>query len=348
MAGKSREKVNYADVVDLIETFQKEPEDPDCPFIVASELEELDGEWHLSIVLSSNTIIDRILHDPVAKSLQIDFTHGLSIGNNTVHLNFFLDFAANLDDLLVAMVGTPNSAHEYCPIAISITTGENTRSAVDILKWVRMNNQGQVQGVLADGARCLTLAIQKVFGELVDRIMCFYHMKKYDEEIYIFAANFNYQFLRNFRKTGAALLRSKDDELYQDLNSDLDCFARGVLDAEMWEVVTPLFFNKWQQVKPQGLNKDKKEALEKAVNYVKSTWFDDDGVRNWFQGAHPLGPITNNNLERNNGILKSKDYSNHTKLGFKELYELVSDFGHILISPLIYDSFSCVITLWSR
>ena len=106
----------------------------------------------------------------------------------------------------------------------------------------------------------------------------------------------------------------------------------------MWEVVTPLFFNKWQQVKPQGLNKDKKEALEKAVNYVKSTWFDNDGVRNWFQGAHPLGPITNNNLERNNGILKSKDYSNHTKLGFKELYELV--FDHILISPLIYDSFS--------
>ena len=108
MAGKSREKVNYADVVDLIETFQKEPEDPDCPFIVASELEEIDGEWHLSIVLSSNTIIDRILHDPVAKSLQIDFAHGLSIGNNTtVHLNFILDFAANLDDLLVAMVEPP-------------------------------------------------------------------------------------------------------------------------------------------------------------------------------------------------------------------------------------------------
>ena len=138
-----REKVSYADVVDLIETFQKEPEDPDCSFIVASELEEIDGEWHLSIVLSSNTIIDRILHDPVTKSLQIDFTHGLSIGHNTVHLNFILDFAANLDDLLVAMVGTPNSAHEYCPIAISITTGENTRSAVDILKWVCLNHHGR-------------------------------------------------------------------------------------------------------------------------------------------------------------------------------------------------------------
>ena len=110
------------------------------------------------------------------------------------------------------------------------------------------------------------------------------------------------------------MLRSKDDALYQDLNSDLDVFARGVLDAEMWDVVTPLFFHKWHVVKPQGLEKDKKEALVKAVKYLKSTWFDDDGV----------GPITNNNLERNNGILKSKEYSNHSKLGFKELYELVS------------------------
>ena len=77
----------------------------------------------------------------------------------------------------------PILQHNY-PIALSITTGENTRSAVDILKWVRMNHHGRVQGVLADGACCLTLAIQKVV------------------------------------------------------------------------VVTPLFFNKWQQVKPQGLNKE--------------------------------------------------------------------------------------------
>ena len=92
----------------------------------------------------------------------------------------------------------------------------------------------------------------------------------------------------------------------------------------MWEVISPLFFHKWQVVKPQGLERDKKEALVKAVDYLKATWFDDEAVKNWFQGAHPLGPITNNNLERNNSILKSKEFSNHTKLGFKELYELVS------------------------
>ena len=98
--------------------------------------------------------------------------------NTTVQLIIILDFAANLDDLLVSMVGTPNSVHEYCPIAVSITTAENTRSAVDILQWVSDQHVGSVQAVLADGARCLTLAIQRVFGELVDRIMCYYHMKK--------------------------------------------------------------------------------------------------------------------------------------------------------------------------
>ena len=61
----------------------------------------------------------------------------------------------------------------------------------------------------------------------------------------------------------------------------------------------------------------------KAVCYLKEIWFEDKNVRNWFQGALPLGPITNNNLGRNNGILKIKDYSNDIKHGFKELYELV-------------------------
>ena len=79
-AGKSREKVNYAEVYDFIETFSTKPDDPDCPYIVAAELEQVNGDWHLSIILSSDTIITRILQDPVAKSLQIDFTHGLSVG----------------------------------------------------------------------------------------------------------------------------------------------------------------------------------------------------------------------------------------------------------------------------
>lgn len=92
----------------------------------------------------------------------------------------------------------------------------------------------------------------------------------------------------------------------------------------MWQAVTPLFWTKWQEIKPRGLSKEKSDALIKAVQYLKTTWFEDKTVRHWYQGALPLGPMTNNNLERNNGILKSKEYANHTKLGFQELFDLVS------------------------
>ena len=150
------------DVEDLIATYGVEPpEDPSTPFIVAQEVAlQDDGTHHISLVISSMAILDTILHDDKEKILQLDYTHGLSV-----------------DDLLVAMVGTPNTSHEYCPIAISITTAENTKSATEILTWVQRNNVNRTKAVLADGARCLSLAIHNVFGDAVDRIMCFFHMK---------------------------------------------------------------------------------------------------------------------------------------------------------------------------
>ena len=77
------------------------------------------------------------------------------------------------------MVGLANTSPQYIPIAISITSAENTRSAVDILKWVRENSHGRTKSVLADGAKHLTLAIQQVFGDNSDpdRLMCYFHMK---------------------------------------------------------------------------------------------------------------------------------------------------------------------------
>ena len=86
------------------------------------------------------------------------------------------------------------------------------------------------------------------------------------------------------------------------------------------------FFRKWIEVMPLGMSNDKKAALEKAVSYLKATWFDDVSVKNWFQGSNPLGPITNNIVERTNGILKSREYSNRVKLGFRELYDLVRSY----------------------
>ena len=82
MCGRGREKVTLEEVQELMENFMREPENPEDPFIVAGHLVPGDEEenTHLSLVISSSSIIENILHDPVDKGLHIDYTHGLSTG----------------------------------------------------------------------------------------------------------------------------------------------------------------------------------------------------------------------------------------------------------------------------
>ena len=41
-------------------------------------------------------------------------------------------------------------------------------------------------------------------------------------------------------------LKVKDFGLFKELSDDVDCLARFTLDAESYSVITPLFFDKWQ------------------------------------------------------------------------------------------------------
>ena len=150
------------DMKDFIDCYSAVPDDPKTPFIVSHELaENEDGTHHLSVIVSSHALIDHILKDPSDKLFQVDFTHGLSC-----------------DDFLVCMVGTPNQSQEYCPVCVSITTAENRRSTMDILGWVKQNHLGHAKAVMADGAKHISIAIYKVFGDAVIRLMCYYHMRK--------------------------------------------------------------------------------------------------------------------------------------------------------------------------
>ena len=144
------------------------PDNPDTPYILAHTIAEADeveecreGQRHyINILISSKTLMDRILLDPTAKCLSIDTTHGLSV-----------------DKLLLCLVGTTNKYHEFSPICLSLTTNENTRSAADVLKWVKDHHQGTITSVMADGAMCLSNAINAVFGsDEVTRLMCLSHM----------------------------------------------------------------------------------------------------------------------------------------------------------------------------
>ena len=135
--------MSVEDMKDFIESFSAIPDDPKTPFIVAHELaQNEDGTYHLSVIISSHALIDLILKDPSDKLIQVDFN-------------------LRVDDFLVAIVGCPNDSQEYCPICVSITTGENRRSTMDVLGWIRQNHVGSVKAVMADGAKPISVAKYK-------------------------------------------------------------------------------------------------------------------------------------------------------------------------------------------
>ena len=141
------------------------PEDDKTPYIVASTIEELEegeeGQRHfINILISSKSLITSILKDPKDKVLFIDTTHGLSC-----------------DKLLVLLIGTTNANHEFSPIALSITSNENTRSAGQVLKWVKDHHDGKVMAVMADGALSLSSAISLTYPDAT-RLMCLSHMMR--------------------------------------------------------------------------------------------------------------------------------------------------------------------------
>ena len=47
---------------------------------------------------------------------------------------------------------------------------------MDVLGWISQNHLGRVKAVMADGAKAISCAIYKVFGDKI--IMCYYQMHK--------------------------------------------------------------------------------------------------------------------------------------------------------------------------
>ena len=87
-----------------------------------------------------------------------------------------------------------------------------------------------------------------------------------------------------------------------------------------------LFCRKWEEEKVIS-DKNTKEALTNAVSYFKNNWVKRADVRNWWQGANPCMPITNNGLERANAILKGDSGTQGDQVGLQELLDQVMFFS---------------------
>ena len=125
-----------------------------------------------------------------------------------------------------------------------------------------------------------------------------------------------------FRNVNQKGIKARYKKLANELLEDIDSIARYTLDEESLTTIMGLFCCKWEQekvVKDQAA----KEALKEAVTYFKNSWVKRDDVRNWWQGANPCMPITNNGLERANAILKGDNGTQGEKLGLEDLLDQV-------------------------
>ena len=127
-------------------------------------------------------------------------------------------------------------------------------------------------------------------------------------------------------KKGVKALFSRNKKLASELIEDIDAIARYTVDEESLNTIMGLFCRKWEEEKVIS-DKNTKEALTNAVSYFKNNWVKRADVRNWWQGANPCMPITNNGLERANAILKGDSGTQGDKLGLQELLDQVMFFS---------------------
>ena len=144
---------------------------------------------------------------------------------------------------------------------------------------------------------------------------------------------------RNFNQKGVKALFSRNKKLASELIEDIDAIARYTVDEESLNTIKGLFCRKWEEEKVIS-DKHTKEALRVAVSYFKNNWVKTADVRNWWQGANPCMPVTNNGLERANAILKGDSGTQADKLGFQELLDQVMFFS--LFEKWLFSKFSAL------
>ena len=89
--GKGRHHLTIAELDDFIKVHTEIP----------------SNELYVNMIVSSQTIVNRLLKRPVRHQIQVDFTYDVSVDN--------------------LMIGTSNEGHEYLPIAVVLTNRENEK-----------------------------------------------------------------------------------------------------------------------------------------------------------------------------------------------------------------------------
>ena len=265
----------------------KPDDDIKKPYLVSTQLlnEDDPKTFEYNLILSSDHLIMNLLKTGTRKVLSSDYTYQLSV-----------------DQTLAMMMGSLNLNGSYCPYGIMLSNRETAGAMKFGLEWTKLENEGQVCGLMGDASTALSSAMEAVFDEPETfRFTCWAHMMK----------NINNQL---------AGVRAKDKDVARDIMEDIRAVSDHSIDEETLLVSLSLMWRKYTEEYTFKVNGTKSEVL-KFLEYFRNEWTKKHEKFLWWQGANPGHARTNNACERANRTVK--EFTHNQKLGLPDLLNKV-------------------------
>lgn len=173
----------------------------------------------------------------------------------------------------VLIVGTTDKNRKFHPICLTISTNERKADFKTTFQGIKSNllsifsKTFEPKILICDAAKSIQNAFREVFGEETIVKMCWAHAKK---------------------KICTKLDQTTKKNIRKHILEDIDAL-QSATSPEVFSAASELFLKKWKD--------------EKAfVTYFKKEWLIKNP--NWYLGAAPVSPATNNALESFNRVIK--------------------------------------------
>jgi hypothetical protein len=172
----------------------------------------------------------------------------------------------------VLIVGTSDQNNCFHPFAVAVTKGETAEDFSFIFRSLRVYHTDYKPSILlADGSEAITNGFIAVFTEIAVRIMCYFHVIKNIEK-----------YMKPIKICTRVQLKTDISTLQMAANREI--FLKAV----------DLFFCKWKKYSDP--------RVVDFLTYFREQWIEKN--ENWFEGAAPGYPSTNNGLESTNSAVK--------------------------------------------
>lgn len=176
----------------------------------------------------------------------------------------------------VLVCGTTDQNRKFHPLCLTISSNEQKEDFKLMFQGLKDKIQEIFESswnpkvLVCDAAKSIQNAFLEVFGEHVVVRMCWAHAK---------------------RKIQERIARIKNKVLRDDILNDVDAL-HSITDANIFDAASEAFVQKYE------------DEIE-FVTYFRAQWLLQN--RNWFLGAAPNSPSTNNALESFNRVIKDSN-----------------------------------------